>query len=574
MFERNLSESSMGSLRLSLSLSPPRNLRNLSSLSSGSESTISVPMRINMTESDVFKTKPKPKTANPCCFYTIDHVIPFLVAHIVKDSNNVAEMLTLETGDKNLTFISFDNKCTGEWKQTLKLATAIYERNKMAVVPINIICGSNAHLNILIFNPEKRTVERYEPHGLESPSDCAGANTTLDDELKSKLSHLLPGAQYIPRADTNINGFQTWEEKATEHKDEWGFCATWSTLYAQERLRRPKVSAQYAIRQMRSKFGTDPTKLRNIVRRESSVLKKNIGFNFDRYMNDIFYTPKGKLKSRPGKTGNDALKRLDSTVYTKFITSLFPAPKSKQSLIGTLSGLPSTQHDKVAKAWDRDKRWNKNVKLDVLKSKFDAQCNIAFAENTRIELEEEKGIWKLTNPKNLKTKQFPDMGLGVYTSKAIKGEVLVLTETGITGKRDGLRLPAALLVSKTKLSFHGDSPDSFSPFPEYTLKQWNTARLMVSSNAFTVNSNRVLFEFSSRLNHSCNPNLVRQHKGEKMNLISTRNIKAGEQLTIQYNPKAGHEDISHFKCNCGRSLVERTKIFNNNFEIMEDWSKE
>ena len=59
---RSDSDDSMGSLRLSLT--PPR--RSLSSLSVGSESTVSIPMRrianFQWTEPTVISLKPKPRT--------------------------------------------------------------------------------------------------------------------------------------------------------------------------------------------------------------------------------------------------------------------------------------------------------------------------------------------------------------------------------------------------------------------------------------------------------------------------------------------------------------------------------
>ena len=180
----------------------------------------------------------------------------------------------------------------------------------------------------------------------------------------------------------------------------------------------------------------------------------------------------------------------------------------------------------------------------------------------------------LDNPNKFKIAPFKGMGLGVITPKALKGEILVLTEIGIAGKQDGLRLPATLLCTHTRLSYKGSPPDSYSPFPDYTLDKFNSARLMVASNAFTVGSNRVLFKFVSRINHSCDPNLVRRHTGSKIQLVTTRSIKAGEQLTIQYSAESGHEDQSHFKCPCKRSLAERKAIAKRGREIIDDWYKE
>lgn len=173
------------------------------------------------------------------------------------------------------------------------------------------------------------------------------------------------------------------------------------------------------------------------------------------------------------------------------------------SLHEVLAHTARANHQKVAEDWNRDKRWSTQVSLDVLDSKFDAQAEKAFRENARPELEEHKAheIWKLNNPHKFKTEQFGAMGLGLFTNKQLKAEVVVLSETGISRKRDGMRLPAALLCTRAALSFQGDAADSYSPFPDYSLKQWNEARLMIATNAFTVGSTRVLYQFVSRINH-------------------------------------------------------------------------
>ncbi len=74
-----------------------------------------------------------------------------------------------------------------------------------------------------------------------------------------------------------------------------------------------------------------------------------------------------------------------------------------------------------------------------------------------------------------------------------------------------------------------------------------------------------------KLQIKCEPNLVRRHKGKTIELITTRPINAGEQLTIQYSAESGHEDQSHFKCSCKRTLAERKKIAKRGREIIEDF---
>ena len=247
-------------------------------------------------------------------------------------------------------------------------------------------------------------------------------------------------------------------------------------------------------------------------------------------------------------------------------------PAMPTTLQDTLRGVNRSEHQRVAEQWDKANKWKMRFKIDVLNKHFDGYCQRLFEKNFRPELKPHSPnkIWKLSNPNKFKLRKYKGMGMGVYTPKALKAETVVLTETGITGKRDGLRLPASLLATGVTLHAHGSPPDSYSPFPDYTLKQWNNARLMVSSNAFTVGSKRVLFNFVSRINHSCEPNLVRRHKGNKIELITTRPIRKNEQLFIQYSPESGHEDRSHFKCPCKKTLKQREKTERIGRNILQD----
>ncbi len=83
---------------------------------------------------------------------------------------------------------------------------------------------------------------------------------------------------------------------------------------------------------------------------------------------------------------------------------------------------------------------------------------------------------------------------------------------------------------------------------------------MCSSNWFTLGAKRALFALTSRINHSCSPNLVRTFSsgGAKVTLTFTRDIRPGEQLFIQYSAVAGHEDRLFFECPC--ELTEQQRV--------------
>jgi hypothetical protein len=184
--------------------------------------------------------------------------------------------------------------------------------------------------------------------------------------------------------------------------------------------------------------------------------------------------------------------------------------------------------------------------------------------NARLELIQCKAsdVWpKPGVARAVTVKKTPHMGSGVFALAPIQKGTPFLREAGLRGDRDDIRLAAALVATGTTLSFlPGDpgEPDSWSPFPDVSLQQWNTARRMASSNQYTVDNHRILFRLLSRVNHSCNPNAVRRHdKDGVTTLFALRDIKAGQQILLQYSPKAGHEEDSHFKCGCSATTAER-----------------
>lgn len=209
------------------------------------------------------------------------------------------------------------------------------------------------------------------------------------------------------------------------------------------------------------------------------------------------------------------------------------------------------------------------AKLDVRDPNFESSYHEACENGLMPTLKpmQSEVLWPLENPYRFKS----GADSGIYTSIKLEGYVRVLSEKGIMGKPNGLKLPSALLCSNVNLSFYGYPPDSVSPFPEYTLADWNAARLMVDSNVFHIGPKHILVLFVSQIKHSCSPNLAYRLRDNRIiDLVTTRPVFAGEQLTIQYSPKTGHEDTSFgFTCNCGRSLRHREMIYHDTDKLFE-----
>ena len=162
--------------------------------------------------------------------------------------------------------------------------------------------------------------------------------------------------------------------------------------------------------------------------------------------------------------------------------------------------------------------------------------------------------------KNLVIKPTKSKGMGLFSKMKIPSGKVVFQETGVFGTNTDIDFAAVLLSTDVKLSYNErvlhDLLSLKSPFENVKDLDYQKATAMARSNYFDIGRDkRVLFQFASRINHSCNPNMVRTHSSSSQNkhtitLTSTREIKAGDELLIRYSPEAGHKDCSFFTCDC------------------------
>jgi hypothetical protein len=125
---------------------------------------------------------------------------------------------------------------------------------KYVVIPLLLENGSqpSGHFNVLIYDKEEKSVERYEPNGMITP---AGYNTEeMDKKIVKFLSHVFLHdyrkeiTYYKPEAFCPRKGVQYLEHmsrKDLEHLPfviKRGTCSLWSIVYADERLSNPDLN--------------------------------------------------------------------------------------------------------------------------------------------------------------------------------------------------------------------------------------------------------------------------------------------------------------------------------------------
>jgi hypothetical protein len=183
-------------------------------------------------------------------------------------------------------------------------------------------------------------------------------------------------------------------------------------------------------------------------------------------------------------------------------------------------------------------------------------------------------FWKITSQfgtVSLVVTQSPGKGFGLFylpsKENTIPTNAVVFSETGINGHIDDFEFAAVLLSTKVELFYDKRVLQTLasleSPFAGVSNREFQQATAMAKSNYFSVSeTKRVLFNVASRLNHSCEPNLVRSHTKSsqgmhRITLKSTRPINPGDELSIQYSPLSGHEERDFFDCRCDLTLYQR-----------------
>ena len=159
-----------------------------------------------------------------------------------------------------------------------------------------VICGlgvdhdclyKNGHYNMIIFDLNRKEVERFEPHGVISSKLQDSIYNELDYQFenvfrKHKYKYLPPNTfcPYIgpQKKETMYDGLRLKQNIKTQLStsmsntdtilptDPGGFCAAWSLWYADIRMRNPKVHKNKLIKKAIELINKKPMKFRQFIR--------------------------------------------------------------------------------------------------------------------------------------------------------------------------------------------------------------------------------------------------------------------------------------------------------------------
>jgi arginyl-tRNA synthetase len=153
------------------------------------------------------------------------------------------------------------------------------ERVKYIVCHLGIIDKTKGdHSNILLFDIDKKEVERFEPSGAYNPNGYNYNYERLDEELKTilmKIDHQI--TYYRPIDYEPVIGFLTKGSYDVQHKklhDPKGYCISWCIWYIDMRLTYKEIPRKTFIYKMINQINRFQLSYKNVIRNFSSKITK------------------------------------------------------------------------------------------------------------------------------------------------------------------------------------------------------------------------------------------------------------------------------------------------------------
>ena len=158
------------------------------------------------------------------------------------------------------------------------------KKRRMLVVPFNV--DDDRHANIIIFNPFRNEVERFEPHGSDTMIHGFN-NTKINKDLDTFINKLKLDLKFIPSHKTCPIGYKAYQQFDTAKRkksnaysipiiDPGGYCCAWSFFYADLRLKYPRLSGAEILQKSMSIMGNDPKKFRSFIHGQIKYLHEKM----------------------------------------------------------------------------------------------------------------------------------------------------------------------------------------------------------------------------------------------------------------------------------------------------------
>ena len=169
---------------------------------------------------------------------------------IISCKNNICEVIGIEIYWNN-NILKFPSSESSDIRTILTLNKQ-QNNYRFFIIPIGIEINIDnniiGHANYLIIDFELSTIERFEPHGSESPYGLNYNASLLDNMLETKFNSFNLGLTYFPPYTYLPKiGFQIIEIKEKKNDyigDPNGFCALWCIWWIDIKLSNPNINSK------------------------------------------------------------------------------------------------------------------------------------------------------------------------------------------------------------------------------------------------------------------------------------------------------------------------------------------
>jgi hypothetical protein len=141
--------------------------------------------------------------------------------------------------------------------------------------------STSAHFNMIVFDKDKKTVERFEPYSSFNRQYEENVMNYFDESFESDITKQLAYNYIKPSKICPKIGFQQKEEDnlnlsfgTNRNDDPGGFCGAWSLYYLNMKLKYPNISTEKLLTKIYKYLDKDSNSMRNFIRNYSQFVVK------------------------------------------------------------------------------------------------------------------------------------------------------------------------------------------------------------------------------------------------------------------------------------------------------------
>jgi hypothetical protein len=167
-----------------------------------------------------------------------------------------------------------------------QMKECVLRGSELIFITLYMFAPQGAHVNILIYRPFKKIIERYEPHGQETGwGNAVYSEYDLNKQLKELFELRVQPVmkEYTPVFRTpyevcpmNKNGFQGIENLLPKNKKEAGYCQLWTMFMMESILLNPTLNTQAIIEECIDIGKNDAQYFKNLIRGYTQQIAREI----------------------------------------------------------------------------------------------------------------------------------------------------------------------------------------------------------------------------------------------------------------------------------------------------------